>query len=207
MRKLYCATMAPGLLMLIGLLSSCATTQVVKSWKDPTFSPGQIKKILVLGVGLDKQQLLEESLVKNFSKRNLQATAASSLSPQGARWDKEGLKRVVSEQSFDTVVVSRLVYVETVEKEVASQAQIGPSFHASGHAGYYGYYDSTYRMIDESGYTITENTAVVETRLYDAKTEKLLWSADSRTQVQEGANKDALIREFAGRVDRSIFRH
>jgi hypothetical protein len=57
------------------------------------------------------------------------------------------------------------------------------------HRGYYGFYLSRYSYAYSPGYSSTRTTLRLETNLYDAKTEKLIWSGQSKTWSKDSKNQ------------------
>ena len=64
------------------------------------------------------------------------------------------------------------------------------------YGGFYNYYNYRYPAVYDPGYYTQDKTYFLETNLYDAETEKLLWSAQSRTY--NPIDIDSFSEEFAG---------
>ena len=58
------------------------------------------------------------------------------------------------------------------------------------HRGFYGFYRSRY---SSPGYSSTSTTVLLQTNLYDVKTEKLIWSGESKTWSKD--SKDQIIND------------
>ena len=72
----------------------------------------------------------------------------------------------------DAVIITHLI--DKGKKEVYTRG-------GSAHRSFYGFYHSRYSDAHSSGYSSTSKTVRLETHLYDIKTEKLMWSVQSKT--------------------------
>lgn len=189
-------------------LAACATTRFESTWKDPAFNFKGLRKVLVMAVveKPENQKLLEDEFSKNLAKHGAQGVPSYSFAKEGHTITEEGWKQIVVEQKMDAVVVSRLTDVETIEKDVAPQVYVSGGYGSPyAYGGYYGYYNHSYQMVSQPGYTTREEFAVVETRVFDAATGKVIWSGDSRTTLGPGFKAGALVREFAQLVVNAIY--
>jgi hypothetical protein len=178
------------------LTVSCASTEVGKVWKDDSRASKPIGKVLVIAVAAQTpiRITLEDEFVARLRERGRDAQASHTLMPGDAPLDKASVVALVKQQSFDTVLVSRLVQKKTVESEVARSG--GPTPTAA--MGYYGnssdFYGQSRALASSPAYTIEHEVAVVQTNLYDAHADKLYWSAQSDTFLGDSAQ--SLIRGF-----------
>lgn len=181
-----------GFLILITmLLAACATTQPDATWKDPSYQnhPG---KIMVIGVAKSpiKRRIFEDEFVRQLNAWGTVAIASYTVLPDKEQNDQTVIAEKMREQSADTVLITRLVSKKTVKVYVPGTTYFPPP-HYGRWPNYYGY---GYQAISTPGYMTESEYAVIETNLYDAGSEKLIWAASSETGVF-GSNLE-LIRSF-----------
>ena len=72
---------------------------------------------------------------------------------------------------------------------------------ATTSSGYYGY-----RYVYQPGYTsVPEQTARVETRIFNVSADKMVWSAHSETDIEWGRDPEAQIRDFVSLMMGKIY--
>jgi len=100
------------------------------------------------------------------------------------RLKKETIINAFNQFENDAVIITHLIHKE--EKEAYTRG-------GHGHSGYYGFYHSRYNYARDPGYSSTSKTVRLETNLYDVKTEKLIWSGQSKTLSKD--SKDQIIND------------
>jgi hypothetical protein len=177
----------PFLLACIILSASCATTKMTDVWKDDNYR-GTIRKVVVVGIfkESDTRKIFEDEFADRLRARGLEAIASRKLASDAEMPDKDLMLRKIREFGADTVLVTRVMDMETVKTAVPGQ-----SFAVPGYYGYYGmYYGYSYRP----GYTLQEGFAFMETNMYNVGDEKLAWSGRSKTKLS--ATRYELIQEY-----------
>ena len=176
------------LLIVLTLFLSCATTTVTDVWKDKTYQ-GRAKKIVVIMAAKspDMRNLFEDRFSAELEARGNTAIQSYRIVPFEQLHDKELVKSKIKSIGADTVVVSRLVDTKTIESYTPGLIYTVPD-------PYYGwgtYYDIVFVGY---GYTGEVRVSYLETNLYNMNTEKLIWSAHSKTERTEGEQE--LINTF-----------
>jgi len=172
------------------LFVSCATTTVTDVWKAKDHH-GKAQKIVVLMVAKspDMRNLFENRFVAELEARGNKAIQSYKIITMEQLPDVELVKSKIKSTGADTVLVSRLIDIKTIEGYVPGQRYIDfmPSY-------YYGW-GSYYTVISaDYGYTANIQVSHIETNLYNMETEKLIWSAHSKTERTEGEQQ--LINTF-----------
>ena len=182
-----------AIIFLLVTITSCATTTMKNVWRDGSYQ-GKIRRVFVIGViktpGV--KRFFEDEFVTQLKARGTDAIAGYTVLPSERESDKEYLAARIKESGADGVLITRLVDRKTVETYVPSAAYYAPPTHY--HRGWDTYYRRSYDIIYEPGYTVKDEVLVVETNLYEAATENLLWSAISET-FREGSD-NTLISAF-----------
>jgi hypothetical protein len=171
------------------LLLSCAATKLNAVWKDPSFQE-QPKKIMIIGMlpAEVSKRFFEDEMARNLRKQGTDAIISYSLLPAQPAPDRAAVEKVMREQGADAVLIARIMDKKTVQSYVPSTP--APRYGGSGYYGssWGGYYGNT------GGGVRTDEFAVIQTNLYDLKTEKLVWTASSDTWLAE--DPMSLIKNF-----------
>ncbi|HSB51712.1 MAG TPA: hypothetical protein VLD40_03555 [Dissulfurispiraceae bacterium] len=184
------------------ILASCATTTLTSTWKDPSYDGGKLKKILVVGVTKKPamKRIFEDEFVAQLRVKGLDGVASYTVMPQDEAPDKNALTALVNKLGVDGVIVTRLVDKKTIETYYPPQVTYVPN--PGYYGGWYSYYYPSYSYVTTPGYTTENQVIVLETNLYAANGEKLVWSGISETFVEDTANQ--LIKGFVQVIIRDI---
>jgi len=169
------------------LPASCATTKMTDTWRDDAYR-GTIGKVVVIGIFKepDTRKIFEDEFADRLKARGVDATASRRIITDAELPDKDVVIGKIRKFGADTVLVTRVMDMETVKNYVPGQAYAIPTYYS-----YYGaYYSYSYRP----GYTETEGFAYLETNLYGLGDEKLIWSGRSKTKLS--ATRYELIQAF-----------
>ncbi len=166
--------------LLIALLAGCSTINVKAAWKNPSYSQHP-KKVMVIGLSSNAvlRRIFEDEFVRQIKARGSDAIAGYTVLPKMEKNDQEAIAAKVKEYAADTVLITRLVSKKTVQVYVPGTMFIAPP-HYDLWPHYYNYgYQTTYTP----GYMAEEEYAVIETNLYDAANDALIWAAWSEAGI------------------------
>jgi hypothetical protein len=158
----------------LAAVTACAPVTVTGAWRDAAYTQ-RIKKALVVGVFERPvhRRSLEDVLVEELKKQGVQAVSSYSLLPGDRMPDGETFQGEIQGVDVDAVLVTRLV---DVEKETF---YVPPHTHVVPHSHYYRrlhiYYGHAYYTLYEPGYLVERSIVSLETTLYDASTNRLVW--------------------------------
>jgi hypothetical protein len=176
------------------LLPSCsASTKLTSLWRDETYRDHP-RKIMVIGMLKTpaNRRILEDEMVRQLKTRGTDAVAGYTVLPEQVQATRETIIAKMNELGADAVLISRLMDKKSVTTYVpGTPPPTGYGFHS-----YYSY---------NPGYVVQDEYAVVQTNLYDLKTDKLIWTAASETWIS-GDNNDNLIRTFTEVISDSLAR-
>jgi hypothetical protein len=151
------------------LLTGCSQTKVTSVWVDQEYEGDGIDDVFVVGVTKDGglRRIFEDEFVTLFKQRGVKAISSYRLLPDEDLRDEKKLDSKVIESGSDTILMTRIL-------DIRKDTQyIPPDYVYTG--GWHGYYNRAYMV--SPGHTVEYETAVLETNLYDLKTDKLIWSA------------------------------
>lgn len=181
--------------LLVGLLAGCSTIDVKAAWKNPSYSQNP-KKIMVIGLSSNAvlRRIFEDEFVRQIKARGPDAIASYTVLPKMEKNDQEAIAAKVKEHAADTVLITRLVSKKTVQVYVP-----GTTFVAPPHYGLWPhYYNYGYQATYTPGYMAEEEYAVIETNLYEAADDALVWAAWSEAGIS-GSNED-LIKAYINKM-------
>ena len=175
------------------LLAACATTQLTSVWKDPSYHT-RPAKIMVVGVAKSplNRRLFEDEFVRELKSLGTDAIASYTILPDAQQGDQAAIAKKVAELGADTVLITRLVSKRVVKVYVPGTPYYPPPFYDT----WPHYYEYGYQYLYTPGYIAKDEYAAIETNLYDAKTDKLIWAASSETGIRD-SNKN-LIHTYIG---------
>jgi hypothetical protein len=182
------------------IATSCATTttEFKKVWRDSDYG-GKIKKVLVIGVikRTAIKRLFELEMAQQLKDRGIDAIAGNLVLPHDKEADKDLIVSRLKELDADGVLIARLVKRKTVEQ----RAHYNPPAH---YRGLHSYYSRSYGAVYSPGYMTKNEVVIVETNLFDAGSEQLVWSALSETFVED--DRDKLIKSFVEIMINDLFK-
>jgi hypothetical protein len=177
------------------LLSACGTTQVKSVWKDPAYN-GRPQRVMVVAVSSEAitRRIVEDEFTLQLKTHGVDAIASYSILPDRSQNDQEIIAKMVVQLGADSVLISRLVSKRSVRVYYPANVAHRPPYYSKWHT----YYRDGYEMINTPGYSTKYEYALMETNLYDASSENLLWAATTETGVNN--LNQVLIKPYIGSI-------
>ena len=166
----------------LALSAGCANTSIVSSWKDPSVSKVQFRKVVVIAPNRDAalRRSMEDELVSKLGPSL--AVASYTLFPESALDDEQAIRKRIKDLGFDGAVVFRVVSVKR-EATWVPGTYGGPYYAFGGWPVY------------DPGYVQTDTVVRVDTNIYSVSDDRLIWAAASRT-VDPAAPASSSTRSF-----------
>ena len=164
----------------VSLLLACGTvTEVPDVWRDQDFGGGPFANIFVIGVSEnpDTRRLFENRFAEELAKRGGGGGASYESLPDVGHLSESRVREAVANGKYDGVLVTHLIS----RGEESSYVEPRPYAVPRVNPGYYNDYTATWEVIQQPGYTTSNDVARLETRLYDLRSGKRVWSAKSQT--------------------------
>jgi hypothetical protein len=161
----------------IAIISSCSSsTQLQNMWKNESYQKEGFKKILVFGMaGKEwKKKVYENECGTGLKKYNVETVIAWQVLPKGEQLTIETFEKYFKDQNIDAVLVT----METGESTKETMYSGGTSYVAMG---FNGFYISTSPIYQVPGYLSEEKIVYMDTKLFETKEGKLVWSATSES--------------------------
>jgi len=192
------------ILILVLALISCSTSQkVLSSWVNKEELKGKKYSkvfIAVLTQNTSSKTILEYDLSATLNENGYQTVksidALAGSFRNNLNLTKDDVLTKVRETNCDVILTVTLLDSKTETRYVpgtgvyASYAPYPAYGYYGGFGTYYGYYAPA---IFSSGYYTTDKTYFLESNLFDADTEKILWSVQSTTYNPDN------IKDFSSR--------
>lgn len=169
--------------MALSFLVSCSSTEIVSSWKDPatTISANQVDKILFIALVKDEsyRRVVEDKLVALSNGKGI-ASYTFITGNNLTKTDKAAITQRLKADGTDLIVIMRLLDVKEESRYVPGSAMNGYG-GMPGYGGYWGGYGYAAPMYYTPGYYTIDKKYLVETNVYSAEQDKLLWSGTTST--------------------------
>jgi len=179
------------------LLSACASSSLVRSWRDPAYQGPPLQNVLIIGVSQDgaTRRIFEDRFVARIRGHGARAVPSYTLVPEDGEVPEETVNEAVREAGADGVIITRLISVqqETAVVPGYSQTTVAPGLGygapMGAHRDFYGFYQSvwtTYQPPTVHRYQVV----TLETNLWSVKQGRLVWSGLTQTAEGSNLNKD-----------------
>lgn len=176
MRKM---TGVPLILALL-LIASCSGSRMTRTYMDAKRVGDPIKNVLIIAIIDDQniREIYETHFMERLNAVGVEATSSTHVLPVsvGQKLDRAEIINLVQRYGSDTVAITHLVGRE--ESEAFSRpGRLSQIYHR----GYYQYYTDVWDYVHAPAVYTEHVQLFLETRLYDATTQTLIWSGESQT--------------------------
>ncbi|HTG80739.1 MAG TPA: hypothetical protein VL949_02280 [Geobacteraceae bacterium] len=187
-------------------LAGCSSTKIVTSWRDDSYRSGTFKKPLVLAIATKQvvRAKLEDELVRELRALGVDAMQSYRIFPEQEGLSADTIKAKLPGTDRDSILVTHLVDVKKETVYVPARTDVYPTGETM--PLYYDrfgtYYAQSHSVVSSPGYSYEAKTYMVETNLYNAGNEKLVWTLVTATE--EPGSFDAAVKDFVGTVIRGL---
>jgi hypothetical protein len=178
--------------VMAGLAAWCtASMKLLVNWKNPNYTGGSFKKILVLGLNgkAEGRADFEDGLVAAISRPGEEADPSYQYLPRpdATPIDVKDLKALIEWQKFDAVVVARLTKASAKTVYVPGEIYSPVPYYRT----FYGYYGALYPVVYTPGYLKNEKKAQVEVNLYSTAKPggELVWTGTTENVEVKSVKK------------------
>ena len=196
-------------------VTGCAATQVKQVWKDETFQGGRLDNVLVIGILKNNtaRRTFESEFVKYFRYRGITAAESFRVLPTDALEGDEtrdAIVQKIKELGINAVLLTKVVGNRTAEEIIPGMTITTGYGLPYGSYGAWGSYTSVaYSFPGPSapttqGYSHVQKFLVIETHLFDVRTGKLIWSAQSETRITDSPQEE--IKPYVSVIADRLFR-
>jgi len=191
-------------LCLAGLVASCASTRLVADIRDPGYSGGAVKSVLVVAISDDQQtrRSFEDAFVQEFRQRGLVARAGLDALGAGTPTAREAVEPTAKALGVGAVFATRLL---GSEEERVYTAPIYYERQIVQGTYVYVYSPTMTGYVLRQGYYTAYRHFTLESTLYHAQTGGPIWSARSETEDPEPPER--AIADLAKAVAENLKKH
>jgi hypothetical protein len=163
--------------VIITQLATCATTYIDSFWRDQAYQ-ARPHKIMIIGIAKSpaNKRTLEDDFVKQIKLQGTDAVSSYAILPDDKDSNKDVIATKMKEQGADAVLITRIASRKAVFTNVN-----GVYAPPQSYGSWQNYYE--YVNLSSAGYVEETKYAVMETNMYDAGNDKLIWSASSKTEI------------------------
>ena len=164
------------------------STQITASWKNPDESISRsVNTIFVTALTgrPTARQTIENDLAAALEKQGYTTVKSIDVLPPKfsgeANPNRDTLLSHISTTSADAILTVALIDEETESRYVPGNYGYAPVPRFGYYGTFWGYYNNWYPTLNSPAYYEEDKVYFLETNLYDARTEQLLWSAQSES--------------------------
>ena len=189
-------TRALFIALLAALLSGCATGRVSSVWTRPSDTPTRYHNLIVFGVTNNRKvrRAYEDNFVARLREIGVKAHPGHELVSDASLSRIVRMTEAVSKTGADAIIITHLV---TDAPQAAP-----PSARLAQVPGHYDnlvpYFGQVYEDVCRPGYYKDATSLRLETNLYDARGERLVWSG--RSEQLDPSSEQTTIRGVIGEV-------
>lgn len=162
------------------VITACASTELKEQWRDSDYRAAPDQRVLVIAVigREERRRAAENQFVKHLRESGIDAVASYPQLSVNGPTDIDAARRVV-ERNGATLVLSVRLLDMTSETRVTGGYQAGGYY---GMGGFYGYYPYAAAGAYYPPDVYTHRTIITETRVFDIKSDKMVWAATMKTK-------------------------
>ena len=203
------------LLTLVAVLGGCASaTRIESSWTDPTYSGLPFDRIAVVALfdSTAESRTFERTAARALEERGIEAVPAYTIVSEERMYEEPELRQELADADVDGILIYRLIAVD--ERNVYRNPT--PYMHVPGGIvfgdpyywyyyprwNYYWHWRSSWDVTHSPGYWEPLVYVVVESSLYDARKDRLVWTAKSTTM--DDSQFEALADSIVAKVTEEL---
>jgi hypothetical protein len=183
------------------LLSACGTTTMVtSSWRKPNATANNYRNIFVAALtnNIPAKQAVENGIQDQLQAKGLTVEKSIDVLPPDIKQtgqQKDLIMGKIRGTNADAILTITLLRKKEQTRFVPTGgAYWNPGFRYGYYNNFWNYYNTWYPTVYGPGYYDTTQIYYLETNLYDAHSEQLIWAAQSQTY--DPANIDSFLKGY-----------
>ena len=198
------------MLTLTGLLiTACSSTTTVKeSWVEPG-NTDKIEKVYIIGITSNEaiRMHFEQAFSQELSDQDVRSVISYNGLPEDLEASKKRIIQEIKTNGCDSVLLTKLIRKMKEQDTTGAETRQGVKYSVPIHQGYWyngwgNYYGNGYSVTSLQPDRPDITTLVVESVLYDLKTEKMIWSAQLETVEELDTKK--MIKDYVKEVTKDL---
>lgn len=208
--KTYVKAIAVSIISATILLSSCSNTKLLSSYAAPNSKLSKSTKVLVMAMMGDQDKKLranmEKIMVENLQSRGI--NAASAIEQFGGdalkSLDEKTAMKTIRDQGFDGAFTIALL--DKTKESTYKYGRMVMAPYPWRFWGYYNnYYSNFYGRAYLPGYYSDDNKFILEGSVYGLDSDKLLYSA--KTKTFNPSSPQALASDFTKKLLNDMYKN
>lgn len=187
------------ILFLLALLAGCSTANpIVSEWRNPQYSSGSFRRVLVGAVGEDTsvRRNFEDEFVAQLRAAGVDATPSYQVIAENEKIDESRLKEAARKTNMDALMLARLIQVE-------QKTQYGPGYFPYTSFGIFGSnVGASWHGLGGAPSVYRYNEYVSEATLHDVNKNDVVWTGTIRTTEPENVRTG--IRSYVEAVMKAL---
>lgn len=171
------------------MLNACGTsTMITGSWRKPNATANGYHNIFIAAMSsnIPAKQAVEAGLQAQLQQKGLTVVKSVDVFPPNFSTQtgqkKELVLSKIQSTNADGILTIALLKKETENRFIRTGSGYwNPGIRYGYYNRFWNYYSNWYPSLYAPGYYDQEQVYYLETNLYDAKTEELIWAAQSET--------------------------
>jgi hypothetical protein len=192
------------------MLSACSTpTMVSSSWRKPHATANGYHNIFIAALTnqVSNKEAVENGLQNLLQQKGLTVEKSTDVFPPTFNSPNipqhEMLLSKIRGTHADAILTVNLLRRETETHYVPGSGYWNPGLRWGYYNRFWSYYNNWYPQLYSPGYYDQTRVYYIETNLYDARTEELIWTAQSRTY--DPTNLDSFLKGYVAAIyDRMV---
>ncbi len=191
-----------GIVMLFIFVSCGSSTSITGTWERQDIQK-DFNNVLVAALTpqTGEKATIESEMAQNLAEVGIEASQSIDVLPPKFSDDDNQKQRIldaIQTNGVDAILTISVIDEETETRYAPGTASYAPYPRYGFYGNFWGYYSHWYPQFHSSGYYSEDKIYFIETNLYDAETEDLIWSAQSETY--NPADLEAFSEGFAEEI-------
>jgi hypothetical protein len=169
------------------IISSCSSTRITSSWREPdkTVVIEKLNKVLVVALFKDEtsRHKAEDQMAGYLGGKGI--VSYNYLDANFNKANEQLLRAKLKADGFDGAVTMRLVDVDKEKLYTPGNMSFYPRYYRN----FSSYYYRSWSNYSTPGYYSTTKTYSIETNVYSLKEDKIIWSGLTETTNPDGVQK------------------
>lgn len=168
-------------LLFLMIVTSCTSSHITSSWKEPASTPVNYKKILVIALSQPDNALKEQ--MENHLVGDLESHGIQAISAYGQYGPKtfENMTEQAALENTGADAILTIVLLDKSKERNYVRSHITFTPYAVYYNRFWGYYTTLHDRVYTPGYYVTNTQYFWESNLYDAASKKLIYSVQTKS--------------------------
>lgn len=188
-------------MVLSAAIAGCSTTtEITSSWRKPNANADSFNNVFVaaLSTNIGAKQAVENGIQQHLQAKGVTVEKSLDVFPPDFNTNSNvrqemPLNRIRATRA-DAILTIALLKQETESHYVPGSGYWNPGLRYGYYNSFSSYYNNWYSAFNAPGYYDESKVYYLETNLYNAKTEQLIWTAQSKTY--DPTNIDSFLKGY-----------